>query len=60
MKTEGLSPKRILWGVPLDFHVSFHCLAWGPDGDLYLTHGDLVLLSMGGWSAVERLRRRNG
>ena len=39
----GLQPQRILWGLPLDLHVSFHCLAWGPDGDLYLTHGDPLL-----------------
>jgi putative heme-binding domain-containing protein len=44
-----LKPQRILWGIPLDLHVSFHCLAWGPDGDLYLTHGD-PLLQYGDWS----------
>lgn len=49
VKREGLQPKRILWGVPLDYHVSFHCLAWGPEGDLYLTHGD-PLLNYGDWS----------
>jgi putative heme-binding domain-containing protein len=49
VKREGLKPKRILWGVPLDYHVSFHCLAWGPEGDLYLTHGD-PLLNYGDWS----------
>ena len=47
-KTTGLAPKRILWGVPLDHHVSFHCLAWGPEGDLYLNHGD-PLLNYGDW-----------
>ncbi|HTI49892.1 MAG TPA: hypothetical protein VL475_03035, partial [Planctomycetaceae bacterium] len=46
---EGLRPQRLLWGLPLDLHVSFHCLAWGPDGDLYLTHGD-PLLQYGDWS----------
>ncbi|HEX4130788.1 MAG TPA: TIM barrel protein [Pirellulales bacterium] len=45
----GLRPERILWGLPLDLHVSFHCLAWGPDGDLYLTHGD-PLLQYGDWT----------
>jgi putative heme-binding domain-containing protein len=45
----GLTPKRILWGVPLDHHVSFHCLAWGPEGDLYLDHGD-PLLNYGDWT----------
>ncbi|HEX7449443.1 MAG TPA: TIM barrel protein, partial [Pirellulales bacterium] len=39
----GVEPRRILWGLPLDLHVSFHCLAWGPEGDLYLTHGDPLL-----------------
>jgi len=43
-----LQPQRILWGLPLDLHVSFHCLAWGPDGDLYVTHGD-PLLNYGDW-----------
>lgn len=38
-----LKPQRLLWGLPLDLHVSFHCLAWGPEGDLYLTHGDPLL-----------------
>jgi putative heme-binding domain-containing protein len=46
---DGLKPERILWGLPLDLHVSFHCLAWGPDGDLYLSHGD-PLLGYGDWS----------
>jgi glucose/arabinose dehydrogenase len=45
----GLRPERILWGLPLDLHVSFHCLAWGPQGDLYLDHGD-PLLTFGDWS----------
>jgi putative heme-binding domain-containing protein len=44
----GLKPRRILWGLPLDLHVSFHCLAWGPQGDLYLDHGD-PLLSYVNW-----------
>ncbi|HVX15500.1 MAG TPA: TIM barrel protein [Pirellulales bacterium] len=44
-----VKPRRILWGLPLDLHVSFHCLAWGPEGDLYLTHGD-PLLNYGDWS----------
>ncbi|HVA47628.1 MAG TPA: TIM barrel protein [Pirellulales bacterium] len=45
----GVNPRRILWGLPLDLHVSFHCLAWGPEGDLYLTHGD-PLLNYGDWN----------
>ena len=45
----GIKPQRILWGLPLDLHVSFHCLTWGPEGDLYLTHGD-PLLNYGDWN----------
>ncbi|HET6880265.1 MAG TPA: TIM barrel protein [Pirellulales bacterium] len=45
----NVKPERILWGLPLDLHVSFHCLAWGPEGDLYLTHGD-PLLNYGDWN----------
>jgi putative heme-binding domain-containing protein len=47
-RREALQPKRLLWGLPLDLHVSFHCLAWGPEGDLYLNHGD-PLLNYGDW-----------
>ena len=36
-------------GLPLDLHVSFHRLAWGPQGDLYLNHGD-PLLNYGDWN----------
>ncbi len=43
VKREGIKPKRLLWGIPLDLHVTFHCLAWGPEGDLYLNHGDPLL-----------------
>lgn len=49
VKRDGLVPERLLWGIPLDLHVSFHCLAWGPEGDLYLTHGD-PLLNYGDWT----------
>src|SRR5262245_4348765 len=49
VQRENLKPVRLLWGLPLDLHVSFHCLAWGPEGDLYLTHGD-PLLGYGDWS----------
>ncbi len=48
-KREGLAPKRLLWGLPQDMHISFHCLAWGPEDDLYLNHGD-PLLGYGDWS----------
>src|SRR5207248_1926365 len=40
VRRQGLKPRRLVWGLPLDLHVSFHCLAWGPEGDLYLNHGD--------------------
>jgi putative heme-binding domain-containing protein len=43
IQRSGLKPKRLVWGLPLDLYVSFHCLAWGPAGDLYLTHGDPLL-----------------
>lgn len=43
VKRSNLVPRRILWGLPLDLHVSFHSLAWGPEGDLYLNHGDPLL-----------------
>jgi glucose/arabinose dehydrogenase len=39
-KRTGLTPRRLVWGVPLDLHVSCHSLAWGPEGDLYVNHGD--------------------
>ena len=42
-KREGLTPKRLVWGMPLNIHNSCHCLAWGPEGDLYLDHGDPLL-----------------
>ena len=42
-KREGLTPKRLIWGMPLNIHNSCHCLAWGPEGDLYLDHGDPLL-----------------
>ena len=40
---EGLKAKRLVWGMPLNIHNSCHCLAWGPEGDLYLDHGDPLL-----------------
>gem|GEM_PF-314846 len=49
VRREGLRPERILWGLPLDLHVSFHCLAWGDRNSLYITHGD-PLLGYGDWS----------
>jgi putative heme-binding domain-containing protein len=42
-KREGLKPQRLIWGVPLGHvHQCFHALAWGPEGDLYLSMGDPV------------------
>jgi putative heme-binding domain-containing protein len=36
-----LKPRRLVWGVPRGHvHQCFHALAWGPEGDLYLTMGD--------------------
>ena len=29
--------------MPLNIHNSCHCLAWGPEGDLYFDHGDPLL-----------------
>ena len=36
---EGLKPTRLLWGSPVDLHVTWHGLAWGPEGDLYFSCG---------------------
>lgn len=43
LRRDGLKPERLVWGLPLDLHVSYHCLAWGPEGDLYFNHGDPLL-----------------
>jgi putative heme-binding domain-containing protein len=40
-KRTDLKPQRLVWGVPRGHvHQCFHALAWGPEGDLYLSMGD--------------------
>ncbi|HVX10323.1 MAG TPA: hypothetical protein VHC22_04040 [Pirellulales bacterium] len=47
---EGLEVRRLLWGVPLGHvHQCFHALAWGPEGDLYISMGD-PMVSYGDFS----------
>ena len=44
VKRQGLEPKRLLWGVPrYHVHQCFHALAWGPEGDLYISMGDTLV-----------------
>lgn len=35
--------EKIVWGTPVDLHVTFHGLAFGPQGDLYFNSGDPLL-----------------
>lgn len=44
VKRRGLHAKRLLWGVPrYHVHQCFHALAWGPEGDLYISMGDTLV-----------------
>jgi putative heme-binding domain-containing protein len=44
VKRHKLQPKRLLWGVPrYHVHQCFHALAWGPEGDLYISMGDTLV-----------------
>ncbi len=41
LQREGVTVERLLWGVPNGHvHQCFHALAWGPEGDLYVSMGD--------------------
>ena len=41
IKRQGLTLKRLVWGVPLGHvHQCFHGMTWGPEGDLYIATGD--------------------
>lgn len=42
-KYEGVKPRRLVWGWPVDLHVTLHGMAWGLDGDLYFVAGDPLL-----------------
>ncbi|HCD01878.1 MAG TPA: hypothetical protein DER64_15270, partial [Planctomycetaceae bacterium] len=43
-KRSGVQARRLVWGHP-DYHPHqcFHGLAWGPDGYLYLSLGDMLV-----------------
>ncbi len=42
-KRAGLTAERIVWGLPVDLHVTLHAIAFGPEGDLYFVSGDPLL-----------------
>jgi putative heme-binding domain-containing protein len=43
LKREGISAEKLVWGTPVDLHVTYHGLAFGPEGDLYFNSGDPLL-----------------
>jgi putative heme-binding domain-containing protein len=43
VRRTGLAAERLVWGAPVDLHVTYHGLAFGPRGDLYFNCGDPLL-----------------
>ncbi len=43
VKRNGIEAHRLVWGWPVDLHVTLHGMAWGPEGDLYFAAGDPLL-----------------